>query len=386
MRILIIGGFSESLVNFRGPLLQALVSLGHSVFTCASGANPTVEEKLRALGVAYHSIHLSRAGMNPLVDILTLFDLLRLMRRVRPDMVLTYTIKPVIYGALAAALCGVPATLCMITGLGYAFNKPTTLGRIVRLVAIALYRVALVNSQRVFFFNPEDQELFLNLRIVRQDQVLLTNGSGVDVDHFGVAPLPPREKVCFLLIARLLRDKGVGEYVAAARMVRAKYPQTKFLLVGDLDPNPSCISQEELKGWILEGVIEYLGYLQDVRPAIAASSVYVLPSYYEGTPRSVMEAMAMGRPIITTDAPGCRETIKRKADTNSALNQNGVVEGENGFLVPVKDAERLAYAMEQFILQPELLDRMGTCSRAFAVEKYDVHKINAVILEAMGIT
>jgi len=191
----------------------------------------------------------------------------------------------------------------------------------------------------------------------------------VDTEYY--KPEPFAENLSFLLIARLLKDKGIREYAESATIIKQKYPKISFRLVGWIEDNPASISKKELDLWVKQGIIEYLGKLSDVRPAIAESSVYVLPSYREGTPRTVLEAMAMGRPIITTDAPGCRETVQH---------------GKNGFLVPVKNAPALVNAMEQFIRQPELTEQMGKASRQIAIEKYDVHKVNAVILKTMGLT
>jgi glycosyltransferase involved in cell wall biosynthesis len=197
----------------------------------------------------------------------------------------------------------------------------------------------------------------------------VVNGSGVDVGSFAVAPLPAGP-VRFLLIGRLLGDKGVREYAQAAQAVRQQYPNVQFTLVGMIDSNPNSIAQAELDAWVADGRLAFLGSMADVRPAIAASSVYVLPSYREGTPRTVLEAMAMGRPIITTDAPGCRETV---------------VDGDNGFLVPVKSVEALVQAMVRFIQDPALAPRMGARSRQIAEAKYDVHQVNAVMLREMGL-
>src|SRR6185369_10911720 len=197
----------------------------------------------------------------------------------------------------------------------------------------------------------------------------VVNGSGIDVDSFAVAPLPPGPQR-FLLIARLLGDKGVREYAQAARRVRSLHPAVRFVLVGWIDENPDAIRQSELDVWVADGTVEYLGRLSDVRDAIAACTVYVLPSYREGTPRTVLEAMAMGRAVITTDAPGCRETV---------------IDGQNGFLVPVKSVVALAEAMLKFIDDPSLAPQMGAHSRQVAEEKYDVHKVNALMLNKMGI-
>jgi glycosyltransferase involved in cell wall biosynthesis len=257
----------------------------------------------------------------------------------------------------------------MIEGLGYAFGGVSWQKRPVGLIVRNLYRMALKFSAGVFFLNPDDRDLFLKLGLIpREVKTTLLNGIGVDLDWYSPCVLPDRP--VFLLIARLLVDKGLREYYQAAKQLKSRYPQARFLLAGDLDENPMCIRAKELETWRLDGAIEYLGHLDDVRPAFAAARVYVLPSYREGTPRTVLEAMAMGRPIVTTDAPGCRETV---------------VEGRNGFLVPVRDVEALAVAMERFILEPELAERMGKESLAIAREKYDVHKINAVIMRVMGV-
>jgi len=240
-----------------------------------------------------------------------------------------------------------------------------------RSAAIALYRLALHFNQKVFFQNPDDMRLFLRKGLVRpKNQAVLVNGSGVDIDFFHPVPFPAN--VSFLLIARLIRDKGIYEYAEAAQRVKKRFPEVQFYLVGWLDSNPNCINEKDLQNWQTTGVIKYLGRLNDVRSAIEDCMVYVLPSYYpEGTPRTVLEAMAMGRPVITADAPGCKETVQ---------------EGKNGYLVPVRDAAGLAQAMERFIEQPGLIEPMGRISREIAVEKYDVRKVNSVILNAMELT
>lgn len=370
-RFLLIGGLAESLVNFRGPLIAALQARGVCVHVAAPDmpqANP-VRKQLEARSVEVHSIVLQRTGRNPLVDMQTLWGLWRLMRRVRPDHVLGYTVKPVIYGSLAAWLAGVPRCFAMITGLGYAFQRQVQ-GGALQLLVRRLYAMALSGVKCVFFQNPDDQALFRQQGLVASGaRTCVVNGSGVDVASFSVQPLPAGG-VNFLLIARLLGDKGVREFVGAARQVKAVHPQAQFTVVGWIDSNPDAIQQHELDEWVAAETIHFMGRLSDVRPAIAACSVYVLPSYREGTPRTVLEAMAMGRAIITTDAPGCRETV---------------VNGDNGLLVPVKSVDELAQAMCRFIDEPGLAGAMGARSRLIAEEKYDVHKVNAVMLSEMGL-
>ena len=367
--ILVLGGLANSLVNFRGALLAEMVRRGHVVTGCAAEDNPGVVDELAAMGVRYVPLHFKRAGLNPFSDLLLLFRLVKLMLRLRPDIVLAYTIKPVIYGSLACRLTGVQRCYSMITGLGYAFMGGVGLReRLVGKLAPLLYRVALAGNAGVFFQNRDDLALFAKTGLLRaQHKALVINGSGVDTDYFRPAPLPAGP-VAFLLIARLLKDKGIFEYAAAAAAIKQRYPGTIFRLMGPLDPNPSAIGKDQVDAWHRAGVLEYLGEVKDVRPHLAACNVYVLPSYREGTPRTVLEAMAMGRPIITTDAPGCRETV-----TN----------GDNGFLVPVKDAAALVEAMQSFITHPELIPRMGQRGRKIAEIKYDVRKVNAAILRHM---
>jgi glycosyltransferase involved in cell wall biosynthesis len=368
VKIVVVAGHAKSLINFRGPLLIALATAGHEVIACAPEADAEVAARLGTAGVRYCVVPLERTGMNPVKDLLSLVRLTLFFRTLRPDIVFSYTVKPVIYGSLAAKFAGVPAIHSMITGLGYAFLGEGLKGLLINRMVTSLYRAALSVNASVFFQNPDDRSLFVKSRIVHEDKTILINGSGVDIDHFVVAPCSTEP--IFLMIARLLRDKGVVEYVEAAKTLKSRHPRAVFLLLGPLDSNPAAISKSTLDAWQREGIIDYLGSTDDVRPFIRSASVYVLPSYREGTPRTVLEAMAMGLPVVTTDAPGCRETV---------------TDGDNGFIVPVKDVAALASAMERFIEDPSLINRMGQRGREIAVEKYDVHKVNAVIMTSMGI-
>ncbi|MES2007441.1 MAG: glycosyltransferase family 4 protein [Pseudomonadota bacterium] len=371
MRFLLIASFAESFLGFRAPLISALQQSGLEVHVAAPGIGDreSIRLQLEGLGLIVHDIPMRRTGTNALADLVTLLALYRTIRAVRPDFVLGYTIKPVIYGSLAAWLAGVPKRFALITGLGYAFQDDGRRGRLRRL-AQRLYALALSRVDLTFFQNPDDESLFRESEILKRGALsCVVNGSGVDVKDFAVAPLPeghPR----FLLIARLLASKGVREYAQAARRIRAEYPEVKFDLVGWIDANPDAIAQSELDAWVSDGTVNYLGRLSDVRAILADNSVYVLPSYREGTPRTVLEAMAMGRAVITTDAPGCRETV---------------VDGENGFLVAAQSVDTLVDAMRRFIEDPTLVSHMGQRSREIAEDKYDVRKVNAIMLREMGI-
>lgn len=368
-RVLLLGSYSESLINFRGPLLRAIRDKGHEVFACAPQANPAVRQQLANWGIIYRRIELQRTGLNPFKDLFSICKMIQLFRSVLPDIIFAYTIKPVIYGILAARMASIPKRCALITGLGYTFTNDTFKKKVLNTIVRQLYKLALQQAQLAFFQNPDDLALFQRWSLLDSPvKQVVVNGSGVDLSHYQKAALP--DQLAFLLISRLLKEKGIREYVEAARSLKANYPDIAFHLVGWIDDAPSAIAKSELKAWQQEGIIEFWGKLSDVRPAICASSVYVLPSYREGTPRSVLEAMAMGRPIITTDAPGCRETVKH---------------GVNGFLVPVRDVPALADAMEQFIRKPDLIKKMGIESRKIAVDKYDVNKVNAKILSSLGL-
>lgn len=372
MKFLIIAGFADSLIGFRKPLIVALLNKGLRVHVAAPDMllNQAVMSELSGLGVVSHDIPMQRTGTNPISDAKTMFALYHLMKNIKPDYMMGYTVKPVIYGSLAARLAGVPQRFALITGLGFAFMGEEDNQRShVRTIVQNLYRTALHYCQTVFFQNPDDEALFRQLKIVSLDtNTCVVNGSGVDVAQFKVVPFVNQVAPHFLMIARLLGDKGVREYVQAAKLVKQKYPDVQFDLVGWVDDNPNAIQQHELDGWIASGTVNFLGRLSDVRSAITNCSVYVLPSYREGTPRTVLEAMAMGRAVITTDVPGCRETV---------------MDCDNGFLVTVKDINALEQAMLRFIEQPELIVQMGQRSRIIAEEKYDVHKVNAKMIFEM---
>ena len=373
MKVLVVASLAESLVNFRGPLIKAFQERGFDVHVAAPDFSSSHETRivLESKGITTHQITMSRTGMNPLADARCLWSLWVLMLNIRPDVMFAYTIKPAIYGALAANLAGVRKRFVLVTGLGYAFTgNALGIRRFVKSIVQGLYAIALRKVEKVFFQNPDDESCFKELGLIGKNaSSFVVNGSGVDLATFDVMPLPS-DSVNFLLIARLLGDKGVREYVEAARLVRQAYPSVRFRLVGWIDSNPDAIDRAELDQWINEGTVEYLGRLNDVRGVIAACSVYVLPSYREGTPRTVLEAMAMGRAIITTDAPGCRETV---------------INGYNGFLVPIKSVSELERAMKRFIVDEALVRSMGSCSRALAEKKYDVNKVNETMISEMNL-
>lgn len=372
-RIAMISSQAFSLSNFRGPLICDLVSAGVEVYALAPDYDCSQRAVLRTLGAVPVDFSLSRTGMNPLRDGFDVLRLAMLLRRLRIDMSFCYFIKPVIYGTLAAWLAGVPRRFALIAGLGFVFTpsgaRPSWKRRVLRMAVGALYRLALGRVERVIFQNEDDLAEFVEGGVVAREQAVCVRGTGVDLTEWPLAP-PTTEPVTFLLAARLLREKGIVEYAQAARRVKAKYPTARFVLLGGLDPNPGGLSRAEVEAWVVEGLLEWPGHVE-VKPWLAQASVYVLPSYYrEGVPRSTQEALATGLPVITTDAPGCRETV---------------VDGDNGFLVPVRDAEALAGRMIRFVEQPELLETMGRSSRRLAEERFDVRRINERILGLLGV-
>lgn len=336
--------------------------------SCVSPRDPATVP-LEAIGVQCIDVSLSRRGMNPFMEVGVLGSLYRVFRRERPDAVLNFSIKPAIYSSTAARLAGVPRVCSMITGLGYVFLGQGVLRGLLSAGASWGYRAALAGNHRVFFQNPDDCRFFTERGMVKNDQSIVLNGTGIDTERFSPRPGAAREAgTGFLMVTRMLSDKGVREFVDAARRLRSRYPDIRCALLGPRDDNPSVISTQEIQSWTDEGCVEYLGETDDVAAVIAGYDVFVLPSYREGLPRATLEAMAMAKPVVTTDVPGCRETVE---------------EGVNGFLVPARDPGALAAAMERFVANPSLIETMGNASREMALRKYDVHKVNQLIVQTI---
>ena len=371
--VAIITSIAFSMANFRGPLIRRMVDRGMMVYALAPDYDEETRAAVRLLGAHPVDISLERTGLRPARDVADMVRLAATLRRLRPDLVFGYFIKPVIYGTLAARLAGVRRRYALVAGLGYVFtpdgSRDTTQRRVLRSVASTLYRVAFRLCDRVFLQNGDDLEELCGRGLLPRDKAVLINGSGVDLARFQPGP-PVVAPVTFVLVARLLREKGIIEYVEAARRIRESGSDARFLLVGDVDSNPGGLKREEVERWVAQGVIEWPGQVPDVRPWLAQSSVFVLPSYREGKPRSTQEAMAMALPVVTSNAPGCRDTVE---------------EGVTGFKVPVRNDRALEAAMRRFIDNPGLIARMGQAGRALAERVFDVHRINDAILGAMGL-
>ena len=350
MKLGIVVNSSWNLINFREGLLKALAQK-HDVLAVIPDNKHSAT--LEAWGVRCVIIPMHSKGTNPVQDLQLLYRLYRLYRKEKLQAVLHFTIKPNIYGSLAARWAKIPA-INNVTGLGTVFlNK-----KISSQIALELYKWAFQKPRLVFFQNPDDRKLFLKMGLVRPSRTGLLPGSGINTSYFSPSPPPQNTTFRFLLVARLLYDKGICEYVGAARLLRAKGYDTKLQLLGRLEPQKGLgISAEVLRQWENEGLVEYLGVTDDVRPYLQKADCVVLPSYREGTPRTLLEAGCLGRPIIATDVPGCRETVQ---------------DGYNGYLCQVRDAQDLADKMMSMIgLSPKARAKMGKNSRTFMENRFD---------------
>lgn len=302
MKIAIFSSHTPSLFWFRMDMMKNILEFDHSVTALGPERESDWKDKFCDHGIDYRQFTVDRNGMNPMKDIMTYKELCQFMRKEKPDKIFLYQAKPIIYGSLAAKCSGISEIYTLFAGLGSVFRGKGLKNKIVKVIMKMEYRVACRISKKVFFQNSDDQSEFIKQKLVRLDKTVIINGSGVDLDKFRPAAFP--ELPAFLFIGRLIRDKGIMEYLEACKRIKKKYPGIRCMLVGPYDTNPSALRPKELKPYIDCGIIEYFGEQSDVRPYIAASSTYVLPSYHEGTPKSVLEAMAMGRAIITSNAPG----------------------------------------------------------------------------------
>lgn len=373
MKIVVVSSYAPSLVSFRAELLKAFRACGLEVLALAPDHDDTVAAELHSWGVAFDTFELKRNQISVFGDARAILELRSRLAAEKADYVFSYTIKPVLYGSLAARLARVPHVTSMITGLGHSFGDGSARlrRRLVERTVRALAHVALTTNDTIFFQNPDDLRFFVDAGMATSDQARLVNGSGVDLDLFGEVPITS-DHPHFVMVARLIREKGVIEFVEAARRTKARHPDAEFTFVGPADSaSPSAVPRELIEEWRAEGVVSFAGATDDVRPFLARSTVYVLPTYREGTPRSVLEAMSMGRAIITTDAPGARETVE---------------DGVNGLLVQPRDVDSLVHAIDRLISDPALVAKLGRASRRLAEERYDVHAVNRTILEAMELS
>lgn len=354
-RVSVVSRCSWTLYNFRRALLHRIVAAGGQV-VALGGCGDGFDRRLREEGIDVRHVPVSRAGINPAADLHLLFVLIHMFRKMQPQIVHAFTVKPSVYATIAAAVAGVPVRVVTITGLGHAF---TTAPRLVRFVVAFLYRTALSRADVVFFQNREDRDLFVARGLVDVHVTRLTAGSGVDLARFAPQPLPSQggKRPGFLMISRLLKEKGVREYLAAAERLKAKYPDVEFRLLGGTDSrNPSSLTGAEVDALRRSTSVEWIDEVDDVRPFIRDADVVLLPSYREGLPRSLLEAAAMGRALVATNVPGCRDVVQDQY---------------NGLLVPVANVDSLAQAMERLIERPEDVAVFGGRARKRAEEQFD---------------
>ncbi|WP_158599013.1 glycosyltransferase family 4 protein [Rhodophyticola porphyridii] len=371
-RVVLIGSLGYSLVNFRLDLMRKIVELGHEVIAVAPEFDAETVATLSSHGIRTRTVPMERTGTRPVMDLRTIIALVRIFREEAPDLVLPYTMKPIVYGSLAARIAGVPECYPLFTGLGYLFaGDLDTRRRLLRSVSIALHRVGLRKVTAAFCYNDAELKDIRHFRLIPSTVSLVkVPGSGIDTMRFLPEPIPeaaPR----FLFVGRLLRSKGLDVLATAVRLLRTQGHDVTVDLLGPEDSNPDAVDRATLDAWTKEGLFRPLGAVRDVQPVFAQSSVFVLPTKLrEGVPRTILEAMACGRPVITTDAPGCGETI---------------TDGVSGWVVPQNDPEALATAMLNFIKAPESIAEMGLAARAEVCRNNDVRRVNALLVKHMGL-
>lgn len=360
-KILLFANTDWYIYNFRLSLAEELRNQGHEVVLLSASGD--YYQLLQTSGFQWIPFPLSRQGVNPFSELLTLCRLIRVYHRVRPDIVHHFTIKPVIYGSWAAHLLRIPGIINSITGLGHLFIDPGFLTRILRRFAKVMYRVILPRT-RVIFENPEDEKTFIEQKLLREEHSHLILGTGVDTERF--RPSEKNNPVPLVLFAsRNLATKGLPDYVDAAQMLKAKGVQARFVIAGTTDPgNPASIATEQLEAWRDTEVVELWGWQSDMPAILAQADIFCLPSYREGIPNALLEACAAGLPIVATDVPGCRDVVTH---------------GVNGLLVPVRNPDELAKALESLILDGELRRTMGIAGRETAIH-FNTKKVNAETL------
>lgn len=377
-RIILIGNTSSTMLGFRSDLIKKLVSNEYEVYAFICEYNEEHLGKIKNLGAIPVTYRMNRGGLNPFADLKTIFELKEKINKIKPDLVFSYFTKPVVYGSIAARLSTVPKVIGMIEGLGTPFTVhkygQSLKVKVIRFIQVSLYKIVFPFLDKIIFLNPDDPKDLIEKNSIKykKNAIQMLGPIGLNLEEYPYNYWDQRQPISFIFIARLLAEKGIFEYIEAAKLVKQKYPNIIFKIIGGLDTeNPYGLTKQELDDVIFSGVVEYSGFVTDVAKRIQDSAVFVLPSYYrEGVPRSTQEAMAIGRPVITTDVPGCRETV---------------VDGINGFLVPKWNPEALAEKMCYFIENPEQVNIMGLKSYQIAQEKFDAEKVNSKLIEIMGL-
>ena len=376
MKIVMIGTVASSFYGFRADLIRAMREKQYTVYAFTSEYTDSDLKKIESLGAIPMTYELNRGGLNPLSDIVATYKLSKKIREIEPDLVFSYFSKPVIFGTIAAKLAKVPKIIGMLEGLGYTFTQqPEGLGKkieLIKKVQVLLYKFALPQLDKLIFLNPDDPKDLIDQYAINVRKVEVLGGIGLNLKEYPYQPVSNiQQHINFLFIGRLLKEKGIHDFLNAAKIVKEKYPETQFTVLGAIDPhNLGALTQSELDELISSNIIDYPGHVDNVKDWIAKSHVFVLPSYREGVPRSTQEAMAIGRAVITTDVPGCRETVEH---------------GVNGFIVAKWNPEALAEKMIYFIEHPEQIEKMGYESYKIAQDKFDAEKVNQRLLNILGL-
>lgn len=375
MKVIMVGTVASSFYGFRADLIRTLLKKGHQVYAFTSEYTVEDLKKIEKLGVTPITYTLNRGGLNPLADMVATYQLSKKIKIINPDLVFSYFSKPVIFGTLAAKLAKAPRVVGMLEGLGYTFTEqPEGLSKktqLIKKIQVFLYKIALPQLDQLIFLNPDDPKDLIERYAINVKNIAVLGGIGLNLDHYKYSE-NFNLNISFIFIARLLAEKGIHDYIKAAKIVKEKYPSVKFTVLGAIDKEAlGSLKEEELESLVKTNIIEYPGHVSNVSEWIEKSSVFVLPSYYrEGVPRSTQEAMAIGRAVITTDVPGCRETV---------------IDGVNGFLVPKWNPEALAEKMIYFIENPAQTQVMGAESYKIAVEKFDADKVNQRLVNMLGL-
>ncbi|PCN59684.1 glycosyltransferase family 1 protein [Acinetobacter sp. YT-02] len=373
--IVMIGTTAACFYGFRSELIKNLNLKNITVYAFTTDNDALELEKISVLGAIPISYQLNRGGLNPLADMLATYKLAQQIKQLKPDLVFSYFAKPVIFGTLAAKIAKVPKIIGMLEGLGYTFtDQPNGLSsktKLIKAIQVFLYKLALPKLDQLILLNHDDKTDLLINNDIEVKETYILGGIGLDLNQYKYSPVTKDLPIQFLFIGRLLKEKGIHDFIAAAQIVKEKFPQTTFTVLGGIDEaNLGALTQGELTQYIDQNVIDYPGHVENIAEWIKQSHVFVLPSYREGVPRSTQEAMAIGRPVITTDVPGCRDTV---------------IDGVNGFLVPKWNPLALAEKMIYFIEHPEQVRMMGDQSHRIAIEKFDAEKVNQRLLEILGI-
>lgn len=391
MKIIVLTADANTLVYHRGDLIRDFAAHGCDVVTSAAEDYPHVRTFVESFGGRHRAIRMVRSRVNPLSDLTTLWDMWRMFRREKPDALFAYTIKSVVYGCVVAALAGVPRIYALLPGLGFTFVKPETLKqKMVSTVSRWLHRFALKRADVIFMQNADDLALLDELGILPKNvPAFVTAGSGVNVEEFPFVPMTSApETIRFVLVSRLLISKGVAVFAEAARRIKARYSHVEFHLIGPFDPNPNRVPEELVQQWVDEGLLTHHGMVRDVANALRDMHVFCLPTWYrEGVPHATLEALSMGKAVITTDSVGARECVRL---TDEGLAQRArsesVLDGHNGFLIAPRDVDALERAMEFYVQHPDAITAHGRASRELAEQVFDVRIVNALILREMGLT